>query len=526
MVHLLGIANDTSALAAANNIVELHAPTLDWHALAPEVILTATIIVVLLVDLFTSDHDKWLTSAIAGLGFLGALVPILTLAIDGNTRSMFGGAYVVDDFALVMKAVFIIAGYVTVLLSSNYISEGDYWEGEYYLLLVSSVLGMVVISSARDLITMFVALELLSIPAYLIAGWRKRELTGNEAGMKYYLMGVFASGVMLYGMSLIYGGTGTTVLAEIGQHMNGSFGNSSVAAVGIVFALVGFGFKVSAVPFHNWAPDTYEGAPTPVTAFLSVASKAAGFVAIMELIFIGFFGRADVIRPMMFVLAVLTMSVGNVIALRQTNIVRLFAYSSVAQAGFILAPLAVTGSGRGGLDAATPGSTGHQLLSAVITYVLIYTLINLGAFAVIIAVSRKLGSGEIRSWGGLWTYAPGLATCMAVFLVALGGIPPLAGWFAKFEAFSAVVGGHTWLGYSMAVVMAVNSVVALAYYLSIVRTMFMDDVPDGDVTPIRVPLPLAAVVTLATIGTLVVGFLPGIAGHLADGAVFAVGIGH
>src|SRR3954447_14459402 len=293
MVHLLG---------AANNIVEFHAPTLDWHALAPEVILTATIIVVLLVDLFTSDHDKWLTSAIAGLGMLGALVPILTLAIDGNTRSMFGGAYVVDDFALVMKAVFIIAGYVTILLSSNYISEGDYWEGEYYLLLVSSVLGMTVMASARDLITIFVALELLSIPAYLLAGWRKRELTGNEAGMKYYLMGVFASGVMLYGMSLVYGGTGTTLLTGIGAQIDGAFGDTPVAALGIVFVLVGFGFKVSAVPFHNWAPDTYEGAPTPVTAFLSVASKTAGFVAILELAFVGFGAEARTIRLLFFVL--------------------------------------------------------------------------------------------------------------------------------------------------------------------------------------------------------------------------------
>src|SRR3954463_1932948 len=320
MVHLLGIANDTSALAAASSIVEFHAPTLDWHALAPEAILTATIVVVLLVDLFTSDHDKWLTSAIAGLGFLGALVPILTLAIDGDTRSMFGGAYVVDDFALVMKAVFIIAGYVTVLLSSNYISEGDYWEGEYYLLLVSSVLGMVVISSARDLITMFVALELLSIPAYLIAGWRKRDLTGNEAGMKYYLMGVFASGVMLYGMSLIYGATHETLLTGINQAMSADdFKYHTVAVLGVVFTLVGFGFKVSAVPFHNWAPDTYEGAPTPVTAFLSVASKTAGFVAILELAFVGFGAEADAIRPFMFVLAVLTMTIGNLIALRQTN---------------------------------------------------------------------------------------------------------------------------------------------------------------------------------------------------------------
>jgi NADH-quinone oxidoreductase subunit N len=507
MVHLLGIANDTSALAAANNIVEFHAPTLDWHALAPEVILTATIIVVLLVDLFTSDHDKWLTSAIAGLGFLGALVPILTLAIDGNTRSMFGGAYVVDDFALVMKAVFIIAGYVTVLLSSNYISEGDYWEGEYYLLLVSSVLGMVVISSARDLITMFVALELLSIPAYLIAGWRKRDLTGNEAGMKYYLMGVFASGVMLYGMSLIYGGTGTTVLAEIGQHMNGSFGNSSVAAVGIVFALVGFGFKVSAVPFHNWAPDTYEGAPTPVTAFLSVASKAAGFVAIMELIFVAFYGRDDIYGPMMWILAALTMTVGNLIALRQTNVVRLFAYSSVAQAGFILAPLAVVG---GDPDVAS------NAIRAVVGYLIIYTAMNLGAFAVIIAVSRKTKSGELSSWGGLFEYAPGLAVAMAVFVFALAGIPPLGGWFAKFQVFRAILSAGGASATALAVVVAVNSVIALYYYAGVARVMLFEAPPDGDRTPIRVPAAITTALGVTLIATVAFGFFPGLVGHFGD----------
>src|SRR3954471_19921252 len=495
MVHLLG---------AANNIVEFHAPTLDWHALAPEVILTATIIVVLLVDLFTSDHDKWLTSAIAGLGFLGALVPILTLAIDGNTRSMFGGAYVVDDFALVMKAVFIIAGYVTVLLSSNYISEGDYWEGEYYLLLVSSVLGMVVISSARDLITMFVALELLSIPAYLIAGWRKRELTGNEAGMKYYLMGVFASGVMLYGMSLIYGGTGTTVLAEIGQHMNGSFGNSSVAAVGIVFALVGFGFKVSAVPFHNWAPDTYEGAPTPVTAFLSVASKAAGFVAIMELIFVAFYGRDDIYGPMMWILAALTMTVGNLIALRQTNVVRLFAYSSVAQAGFILAPLAVVG---GDPDVAS------NAIRAVVGYLIIYTAMNLGAFAVIIAVSRKTKSGELSSWGGLFEYAPGLAVAMAVFVFALAGIPPLGGWFAKFQVFRAILSAGGASATALAVVVAVNSVIALYYYAGVARVMLFEAPPDGDRTPIRIPAAITVALGITLVATVAFGFFPGLVGH-------------
>jgi len=502
-----------TVLAAAGDFTR---PEVDWHALAPELIVVGTIALCLLVDVFTSENSRWTASSIAGIGMLVALVPVLTLAYDNTSRSLFGGAYVVDDFSLVLKGLFLVAGYLTVLISTNTIAEGDYAEGEYYLLVLSAVFGMLVMASARDLIGIFIALEMLSIPAYLLAGWRKRELTGNEAGMKYYLMGVFASAVMLYGMSLIFGGTGTTLLASIGNKLEGSFGQEPVAVLGIIFVLVGFAFKVSAVPFHNWAPDTYEGAPTPVTAFLSVASKTAGFVAILSLVFVGFYGRADIIRPFMFVLAVLTMTVGNVIALRQTNVVRLFAYSSVAQAGFILAPLSVLGvSARSSSD----------VLIAVVTYVMIYTVVNLGAFAVIITVSRRTGTGEIASWGGLWTYAPGLAVSMAAFLFALAGIPIAAGWWAKFQSFTAVVSGDTGLGYAMGIVMAVNSVIALGYYLSLVRVMFMDDVPDGDVTPIRVPVTLGVVVAAALVFTLVVGIFPGIISDLAEGATFALTAG-
>ena len=500
----------TAAILAA--FPDFVRPEINWHAIAPELVMVATIVVALLVDVFTPEHSKWTASSIAGIGMLAALVPVLTLAYENETVSMFGGSYVVDDFALVMKGLFLLAGYLTVLISTNYIAEGDYAEGEYYLMLLSAVFGMVIMASARDLISIFIALEMLSIPAYLMAGWRKRTLTGNEAGMKYYLMGVFASAVMLYGMSLIFGGTGSTILADIGSQVNAGFMDEPVAVLGIIFVLIGFAFKISAVPFQNWAPDTYEGAPTPVTAFLSVASKTAGFVAILSLVFIGFAGQADIIRPFMWVIAVLTMTVGNVIALRQTNVVRLFAYSSVAQAGFILAPLSVFG---------ISARSSHDVLIAVVTYVIIYTVVNLGAFAVIIAVSRRTGTGEIASWGGLWTYAPQLAIAMGAFLFALAGIPIAAGWFAKFQAFTAVVSGNSGLGYVMGVVMAVNSVIALGYYLSLMRVMFMDDVPDGDVTPIRVPVTIGVVVGAALLFTIAVGIFPGLVSDLAEGATLA-----
>jgi NADH-quinone oxidoreductase subunit N len=491
--------------------VPFDAPHVDYHAFGPEIVLTATLVVLLLLDLVAEERGRWATPTVAGIGLLASLVPVVTLAVDGADRVLFGGAYVVDDFALVLKALFLLAGYVVVLMSTDYIAEGDYYEGEYYFMLLSSLLGMTVMASARDLISIFIALELLSIPAYLLAGWRKRDLKGNEASLKYYLLGVFATAVMLYGMSLIFGVTGSTVLHDIGASLQREGADIPLVAVGIVFVVVGFGFKVSAVPFHTWAPDTYEGAPTPITAFLSVASKAAGFVALLQLVFIGFFGRDDVWAPMFWVLAAITMTVGNLIALRQTNVVRLLAYSSVAQAGYMLVPFAVAGD----IDAG-PGTA----IEAVVTYLLIYAAMNLGAFAVVMAVARKTRSGEIASFGGLFEYAPGLATLMTVFLFALAGIPPLAGWLAKFVMFRAVLDAGTPWAIVLGVIAAVNSVVALFYYASVAREMWMKPVPDEDRTPVRVPASLSVALGLAAVVTLALG-VTNIATRFGDLAVFA-----
>jgi NADH-quinone oxidoreductase subunit N len=363
---------------------------------------------------------------------------------------------------------------------------------------------MTVMASARDLVTIFVALELLSIPAYMLAAWRKRDPRSNEAGLKYYLMGVFASAVMLYGMSLVFGLTGTTALSGIAA---AGVADEPVVVLAIVFVIVGFAFKVSAVPFHTWAPDTYEGAPTPITAFLSVASKAAGFVALLQLVFVAFFEASDVYQPMFWLLAVLTMTVGNLVALRQNNIVRLFAYSSVAQAGYMLAPLAVAGESVAARD---------EAISAVVVYLLIYAAMNLGAFAVIIAVARKTRSGDVRSYGGLFQYAPGLAVTMTVFLFALAGIPPLGGWFAKFVIFRSLVTPGTTAGYVLAVIVGVNSVIALFYYARIAQQMWMQPVHEDDTTRIRVPPALTAALAICVIVTLVLGVAPGLVGRLGE----------
>ncbi|MEM9040443.1 MAG: NADH-quinone oxidoreductase subunit N [Actinomycetota bacterium] len=484
-------------------------PVIDWHALAPELVLVIGINIVLFIDLNIEDSKKWTMATLTGTLMLGALVPVITLAVVGDdVRSMFGGRYVIDEYALILKALFLLVGYVIVLMSQNELEEGGYYQGEFYILMLCSVLGMVMMASARDLVSIFVALELLSIPAYMMAAWRKRSAKSNEAGAKYYLLGVFASGILLFGMSYLYGTTGSTLLTDIGASL--SDGDlMGLEVVGVVFVIAGFAFKVSAVPFHTWAPDTYEGAPTPVTAFLSVASKAAGFVALMTMVFLAFPGASDVYGPMIWVLAALTMTIGNVLALRQSNIVRMLAYSSVSQGGFILMPLAFAGD---------PDASGSAL-NAVVVYLLVYAFMNLGAFAVVIAVSRKTKSGEIDSFGGLFGYAPGMAVALTVFMASLAGIPPLGGWFAKFNAFRAVLDAETTSAYVLATIAAVNTVISAAYYFRVLRTVWVDEAPDGDTSPIATPSPIVAALGITVVGTIVLGVLPGLVarfGNLED----------
>jgi NADH-quinone oxidoreductase subunit N len=500
-------------VAQAGSSESFRGPTIDYHALAPEIILSATVVVLVLLDSIKLDRAKAYMPAVTNLGLLGALIPLLTLAYDGGERILFGGSYVVGSLALLLKAMFLVSAYVVVLLSTNYVAEGDYWESEYYTLLVSAVLGMVVMASSRDLIGIFVALELLSIPAYMLASWRKGDVRSNEAGMKYFLMGVFASAVLLYGMSLVYGLGGSTQLTEIGIEIaEAPTDGVPVITLALLFVVVGFAFKVSAVPFHVWAPDTYQGAPTPVTAFLAVASKAAGFVALINVVFFAFLGRADIIEPLFFVLAVASMTVGNLVALRQTNVVRMLAYSGIAQAGFMLAPFCVA------------GTEGFAAMQSIVIYLVIYAAMNLGAFAVIIAIARKTRSAELDDLRGVVQTMPGLAWCMVLFLASLIGIPPLGGWFAKFSVFKVLVGADTGLGWAAAIVMALNTAIAAYYYLNVAKAMIFDDAPDGDRTPApRTPPALAAAVGIALVATFAFGILPGLLNDVTSYGPLALG---
>ena len=481
------------------------APTIDWHAIAPELVLIAGINLVLLIDLWLDESKKWAMATLTGFVMLGAVIPVVTLAVlGGDVRdAIFDGRYVVDEYALILKALFLLVGYVVVLLSQNELEEGGYYQGEFYVLMMVSVLGMVMMASSRDLLSVFVALELLSIPAYMMAAWRKRDVKSNEAGVKYYLLGVFASGVLLYGMSFLYGTTGSTKLTEIGAALSGDLTGMQVLAV--VFVVAGFAFKISAVPFHTWAPDTYEGAPTPVTAFLSVASKSAGFVALLTVLYLGLYGADEVHGPFIWAMAALTMTVGNMVALRQTNIVRMLAYSSVSQGGFILMPLAVMGTG-----------VAESSLRAVVIYLLIYAFSNLGAFAVIIAVARKTRSGEISSFGGLMSYAPGLGVLMTIFLASLAGIPPLGIWIAKLQAFKALIDAGSTSAYVLAIIAAVNTVIAAGYYMRVLRQIWMSPVPDGDTTPISPASSIWLALGITAGGTVVLGILPGLVLRFAD----------
>ncbi len=479
-------------------------PSIDYHALAPEIVVTATIIICLLVDLFVPSRPQ-LVARIASLGVLGALIPVLTLAADGADRSMFGGAIVVDNYALAFQGFFLVVAYLSLLLSFDEIGEGDYYRGEYYVLMLTSVLGLLVMAMARDLVSIFVALETISIPTFVLAGWRKHDTKSNEAALKYFLIGVLSSAVMLYGMSLIYGLAADTQLLHIRAYAVGD--TPALFAVAIFLTLVGFAFKVSAVPFHFWAPDTYVGAPLPVTSFLSVASKAGGFVALLTIIKFGFFPSDGSWEPILWILAAASMTLGNLAALRQTNVVRMLAYSSIAQGGFILVPLAVAGD-----------VVGNSAWEAVVIYIIIYGAMNIGAFAAVIAVARRTHSAEIKSFSGLGTTDPRTAVLLSIFLFSLAGIPPFAGWFAKFVMFRAVFDAGTTSAVVLGVIAAINSVIAFYYYSTVIRRMWFHPAEEPVVPASSSPVPVAltAAMFISTAVVIVCGVAPQVVARIGE----------
>lgn len=481
------------------------APSVDLVALAPELLLTATLCAVLLLDLVLPEDRKWLAMPLSAAGVLATLAATVALA-SGPPRTTLGGMFVVDNFALLFKGLFCVSAFLVFLISHDYLQRDRIHQGEYYFLTLCALLGMLTIASSRDLIAIFVSLELISAPAFVLAGLRKGDVKSNEAALKFFLFGVLSTAVMLFGMSLIFGITGTTDLAGIAAKLQGgSEPVRSLAVLSIFFVIVGFGFKVSAFPFQWWVPDTYEGAPVPVAAFLSVASKTGGFVGLLQIMFIAFIGLADVWRPFLAIVAVLTMTFGNLVALQQRHIVRLLAYSSIGQAGYMLLPL--------GVATATNPAVNHDAFLAAVMYLMIYTFMEAGAFAAVIAYGRQGGGYFVSDYDGLAQRSLGLAVSMGVFLLSLAGIPFLAGWAAKFFVFRAVVGGGAiWLGAAM----AINTVIALFYYAAIVRRMFFAP-PSPDLTgTIDAPMAVRAAMALSAAAVVVVGILPELFAHIAQ----------
>ncbi|MDJ0960502.1 MAG: NADH-quinone oxidoreductase subunit N [Acidimicrobiia bacterium] len=492
---------------------------IDYHALAPEIILALTVVAVLVVDLL--PVEKFWTAVVGLGGLFLSFIPVLTLGFceslefcdDTGVRVLFGDSYVVDTFSLVLKGVFLGGAFISILLSVGYLESDRFWQGEYYFLLLSSALGAVVLASSRDLITLFVGLELVTGPTFLMAGWRKGDARSNEAALKFFIIGVISAAILLFGMSLVYGVTGETTFTGI-RLASAGIVDQPLFTMGVVFTLLGFAFKVSAVPFHFWTPDTYEGAPTPVTAYLSVVSKAAGFVGLLVLCYLAFAELRNIWGAALWILAALSMTVGNLIALKQTNVVRLLGYSSIAQGGFMLVPFGA---------AVTAGASPAQLedaFFATVTYLLIYAFMNLGAFAVVIAVRNRLVTAEMDAWGGLYNYAPGLATMLAIFFLSLAGVPPLAGWFAKLVMFrSALSIGGGW-AIALAVIAVLNAVIGFAYYAKVVKAAWFDPIPEAipaDELRGRSIVPsLQFALGLTVVAVVLLGFFPDVIARLGD----------
>ncbi len=474
----------------------------------PELSLVAFAIIVVLLDLVIRRKGLLVVVSLAGL----AVSAGFTLAMwGGSSQAIFTNMLAVDNFALFFKLLFLGIAALVILASVDYASKFARFQGEYYALVLLSTLGMMLMAATSELISIYIALELTSISLYVLVGFLKGQKS-SEASLKYLLLGAIASAVLLYGMALVFGFTGKTQLGEIAQVIQSMSPQTLLASpaliLGIVLLVAGFGFKIAAVPFHMWVPDVYEGAPTPITAYLSVASKAAGFAIILR-VFYSAFGSPALLSQVNWglvfaVLAAIGMTLGNVAAIPQTNIKRMLGYSSIAQAGYLMVGLATLG-----LSSAT------DILgrSSVLFFLTSYALTNLGAFIAIIAISNKLNSDLIKDYSGMGRRAPLLALALTLSLISLIGMPPAAGFMAKFYIFSgAVQHGLLWL----VIIAVLNSVMSAYYYLRVVKVMWLGEPVSEEKVFSSGALRVA--LSLSCLGVLILGVIPGFAMKLAEEA--------
>ena len=459
----------------------------DFYYVLPEIILTFGALVLLVVDVMLPKRDgDGVIFGVAIATLLATAAAVLSFAGVNTTAS--AGLLAIDGFATFFKLIFILSAGMTVLMSWSYLRVEGVRAGEYCFLILCATLGMMFMASGVDLITLFIGLETMAIAFYILAGFLKPSQRSNEAAVKYFLLGAFSLGLLLYGMSLLYGATGTTSLDGIATAL-AEGERSLILSLALILIGAGMGFKIAAVPFHMWAPDVYEGAPTPVTAFLSVGSKAASFAMLLRIFFVGLPFLVSDWQTLFWVLAALTMTVGNIAAITQTNTKRMLAYSSIAHAGYVLVGV-VSGTERG--------------IAATLVYLWVYLFMQLGAFAIISMLRRQDVVGdELKDLSGLYSRKPFAAIAMLIFMLSLGGIPPTAGFMGKVWVFGAAIDqGFVWL----AVIGVVNSAISLYYYYRVIVFMWLKEETLG--SDIEMSPAMATVLGIAVVGSILFGIFP------------------
>jgi NADH-quinone oxidoreductase subunit N len=494
-------------------IAAVATPGVDWQGIAPVICLVgAALLIVMLKAVLRRDarvYDAAVAAAVAGVASSGYFLwRIWSDVRDHGPYLTLSKMVAIDGFSVFLGTVVLAATLLTLLLSSEYLDRrGIASRPEFIALLLFSAAGMLVMTTANDLIVVFVALEALSIPLYVLAAYDRNRRRSLEAGMKYFVLGAFSSAIFLYGIALVYGATGTTSLSGIAKFLaEVTIVDNGTLLAGIMLLLVGLGFKVAAVPFHMWTPDVYEGSPTPITAFMSSATKAAGFAALLRILFTAFSSVRTDWRPAIWALAILTVLLGSFVALVQTDIKRMLAYSSISHAGYVLI----------GLEAGT-----RRGLRAALFYLLVYTFMTIGSFAIVAVIGRRDDRHNLREYRGLGSRQPLLAALMAFFLLAQAGVPPTGGFIAKLGVFAAVAdnpsfGDQSWLSYSLLVVGVIASVISAYFYLRVIITMYSSDADTAEAEaaareeapPISMDIPTGVVLVICAAMTLWVGILP------------------
>ncbi len=487
--------------------MELPAPPLsDILALWPEIILTAAGCLILLFDVVTNRQQKRLLGWATLWVVVGVLILMYFMPAPGT--SVFSGMFLADGYATFFRVLCLMSTALTVLISLRYLDDESSQHGEYYALLLFAAVGMMCMAGGGDLITIYLGLELMSLSTYVLAGFIHRDVGSTEAAMKYFLMGAFTSGILLYGLALLYGLTGTTSLEGVAQGLAGLSLDNPALILAVVFVVAGFGFKVAAVPFHMWAPDAYEGAPTSVTAYMSSAIKAAAFAGLARVFIMAMFPTAEHWATLWGVIAALTMILGNVVAIAQTSLKRMLAYSSISHAGYVLL----------GIIAAASDGMKEIGLSSAMFYVFVYTFTTMGTFSMIILLSHRGFRGDqISDFAGLQRTHPLQAMVYVVFFLSLAGIPPTAGFVGKLFVFRAAIEA----GYVvLAIIGVLTSAIAAYYYFMVIKAMFMDE-RTGPEPELSTSRPLAVGLIVMVVATVLLGIFPNVLINFAEQAIQA-----